>query len=96
MPPDELYAINGLQYLPFNTIYQLAAEQEELRQLLASQQEQLAILRGQREKLTLRSPIDGEVLTWDLEQTLSDRPVQRGQLLLSVGDLDGPPGRLLA
>ena len=69
---------------------QLAAEQEELRQLLASQQGQLAILRGQREKLTLRSPIDGEVLTWDLEQTLSDRPVQRGQLLLSVGDLDGP------
>ena len=26
MPPDELYAINGLQFLPFNTIYQLAAE----------------------------------------------------------------------
>jgi rhamnulokinase len=25
--PDELYAINGLQFLPFNTIYQLAAEQ---------------------------------------------------------------------
>ena len=25
-PPDELYAINGLQFLPFNTIYQLAAE----------------------------------------------------------------------
>ena len=28
MPPDELYAINGLQFLPFNTIYQLAAERE--------------------------------------------------------------------
>ncbi|HEY1830286.1 MAG TPA: rhamnulokinase family protein [Acidimicrobiales bacterium] len=26
--PDELYAINGLQYLPFNTIYQLVAEQQ--------------------------------------------------------------------
>jgi rhamnulokinase len=25
--PDELYAIDGLQFLPFNTIYQLAAEQ---------------------------------------------------------------------
>lgn len=24
--PDELFAINGLQFLPFNTIYQLAAE----------------------------------------------------------------------
>jgi rhamnulokinase len=25
--PQELYAINGLQFLPFNTVYQLAAEQ---------------------------------------------------------------------
>ena len=25
-PPEELYAINGLQFLPFNTVYQLAAE----------------------------------------------------------------------
>jgi rhamnulokinase len=25
--PEELYAINGLQFLPFNTLYQLAAEQ---------------------------------------------------------------------
>ncbi|HTC68946.1 MAG TPA: rhamnulokinase family protein, partial [Acidothermaceae bacterium] len=29
--PQELYAINGLQFLPFNTIYQLAAEQETER-----------------------------------------------------------------
>ena len=28
VPPDELYAINGLQFLPFNTIYQLAVERE--------------------------------------------------------------------
>jgi rhamnulokinase len=27
VPPKELYAINGLQVLPFNTIYQLVAEQ---------------------------------------------------------------------
>src|SRR5438552_16405059 len=26
IPPDDLYAINGLQFLPFNTLYQLAAE----------------------------------------------------------------------
>ncbi|MGI3781635.1 MAG: rhamnulokinase, partial [Janthinobacterium lividum] len=25
-PPEELYAVNGLQFLPFNTLYQLAAE----------------------------------------------------------------------
>jgi rhamnulokinase len=28
VPPEELFAINGLQFLPFNTIYQLAAERE--------------------------------------------------------------------
>lgn len=27
IPPDELFAVNGLQFLPFNTIYQIAAEQ---------------------------------------------------------------------
>jgi rhamnulokinase len=27
VPPEELYAIAGVQFLPFNTIYQLAAEQ---------------------------------------------------------------------
>src|SRR5262245_32657536 len=27
IPRDELYAITGVQHLPFNTIYQLAAEQ---------------------------------------------------------------------
>ena len=28
VPPDELYAVNGLQFLPFTTVYQLAAEQQ--------------------------------------------------------------------
>jgi multidrug efflux pump subunit AcrA (membrane-fusion protein) len=69
---------------------QLAAEREELAQLLASQREQLSVLRQQREKLVIRSPMDGRVLTWDLEQLLSDRPVQRGQLLLSIANLNGP------
>ncbi|ALE72339.1 carbohydrate kinase [Pseudonocardia sp. EC080610-09] len=27
VPPDELYAVNGLQHLPFNTVFQLAARQ---------------------------------------------------------------------
>ncbi len=31
VPPHELYAINGLQTLPFNTLYQLAAEGSRLR-----------------------------------------------------------------
>jgi multidrug efflux pump subunit AcrA (membrane-fusion protein) len=69
---------------------QLAGEREELMQLLASQQEQLDLLSLERKKLAVLSPIDGQVLTWDLEQTLADRPVQRGQLLLSVANVHGP------
>jgi multidrug efflux pump subunit AcrA (membrane-fusion protein) len=69
---------------------QLAAEQEELRQQSASLQQQLSLLREEREKLVVRSPIAGQVLTWNLDQLLADRPVQRGQSLLSVADLQGP------
>lgn len=29
VPPDELYALSGLQHLPFNTVFQLAAESPE-------------------------------------------------------------------
>jgi rhamnulokinase len=28
VPPEELFAVNGLQFLPFTTVYQLAAEQQ--------------------------------------------------------------------
>ena len=38
----------------------------------------------------MRSPIAGQILTWDVEQLLASRPVQRGQMLLSVGDSSGP------
>jgi len=68
---------------------QLAAEKEELLKVLESQSKQMHLLLQQREQLTIRSPLDGQVLTWDLEQLLTDRPVQRGQSLLSVGNLAG-------
>lgn len=67
----------------------LAAEQEELRQLFQSQQRRLELLREQRERLVVRSTIAGEVLTWEAEETLLNRPVQRGQSLMTVADLEG-------
>ena len=47
-------------------------------------------LAQQQAELALTSPIDGQVLTWDVEQLLESRPVQRGKVLLTVGDLAGP------
>ena len=32
----------------------------------------------------------GQVLTWDLKPLLEARPVQRGQVLMTVADLEGP------
>ncbi|PAY17655.1 hypothetical protein CKO51_20745 [Rhodopirellula sp. SM50] len=69
---------------------QLAAEEQELKQQLASLQTQIALVRKQRASLEVRSPIGGRILTWDPEDLLADRPVQRGQLLVSVADLSGP------
>jgi hypothetical protein len=40
--------------------------------------------------LRVRAPMKGQVLTWDLDQLLAARPVQRGQTLLTVADVDGP------
>lgn len=68
----------------------LTAQQEELQEETASFEKQYEILEAQQAELTVRSPIDGEVLTWDLKQLLEARPVNRGQVLMTVADLEGP------
>lgn len=68
----------------------LTAEEEELKEQIRSLTSQQEILTRRRSALSLRSPLDGRVLTWDVEQLLESRPVQRGQRLLTVADLDGP------
>jgi hypothetical protein len=69
--------------------HELAAEEEELKEQLKGLGEQQKILEAQRDDLTVRSPIDGEALTWNIKQLLEARPVARGQALLTVGDLSG-------
>jgi multidrug efflux pump subunit AcrA (membrane-fusion protein) len=69
---------------------QLSAEEERLRKLLESLRRQKDILAQQRAELQVRSPTDGQVLTWDVDELLETRPVKRGQLLLTVAQLDGP------
>ena len=68
----------------------LTAQEEELREEIASFEKQYEILEAQQAELAVRSPIDGEVLTWDLRQLLEARPVNRGQVLMTVADLEGP------
>lgn len=69
---------------------QLTADEEELKERQRTLELQRKLIEERRAGLTLRSPIAGKVLTWDVSQHLMARPVERGQALLSVGDTAGP------
>jgi multidrug efflux pump subunit AcrA (membrane-fusion protein) len=66
----------------------LSAEAVQLELRQKSLVEQLAILEKRREDLTLRSPFEGVILTLDVQQVLRGRPVERGQVLFTVADLN--------
>jgi multidrug efflux pump subunit AcrA (membrane-fusion protein) len=68
----------------------LVAQGEELRELVRSLDAQYEILQQKQKDLEVRSPMAGEILTWNIEQLLSARPVDRGQTLMTVGNLAGP------
>ena len=68
----------------------LSAEEEEVKAELAGLSAQQAILEHQAAALTVKSPIAGEVLTWNPGELLTARPVARGQTLLTIAQTDGP------
>ncbi|MGE3242133.1 MAG: efflux RND transporter periplasmic adaptor subunit [Pirellulales bacterium] len=68
-------------------LYRLSASEREFQQQLANLTAELKLLNGQRDELVVRSPIAGRVLTWDLSNRLAARPVERGEVLLTVADL---------
>lgn len=70
-------------------VRQLAADEEELKERLKTLERQRALIEERQKHLTLRSPIAGRVLSWDLSQHLSARPVERGQSLLTIGETSG-------
>ncbi|HEX4132911.1 MAG TPA: efflux RND transporter periplasmic adaptor subunit [Pirellulales bacterium] len=67
----------------------LEGERSELKQKLASLDQQLEVYHEKRRLLEVRSPIAGQVTTWNIEQLLRQRPVRQGQVLLSVADTSG-------
>jgi multidrug efflux pump subunit AcrA (membrane-fusion protein) len=64
----------------------LAAEQRQLDEKLASFERQRELLESRRDALTLRSPRAGQVITRDVQTLLASRPVERGQILLTIAD----------
>ncbi len=67
--------------------YRLSAEERELQQQLTNLRHELELLEAERNSLLVTAPIAGRVLTWDISQRLAARPIERGQVLMSVADL---------
>jgi multidrug efflux pump subunit AcrA (membrane-fusion protein) len=69
---------------------QLAAEEEQLKEQVRGLDAQQRLLGELRNELRVASPIRGVVLTWNATDTLQDRPVKQGQLLVTVADPTSP------
>ncbi|MCC9605725.1 biotin/lipoyl-binding protein [Blastopirellula sp. JC732] len=69
---------------------QLSADEIRLTRRIANLQEQLLLLDKQQQSLTLTAPVAGQILSWDIDETLQARPVSRGDSLLKVAEVDGP------
>jgi multidrug efflux pump subunit AcrA (membrane-fusion protein)/transcriptional regulator with GAF, ATPase, and Fis domain len=65
-------------------------ERLKLESQLKSLQLQLLLYKEKTKKLKVVSPIDGEVVTWQVYELLIFRTVQQGQILMSVVDPSGP------
>ncbi|MDX1943936.1 MAG: HlyD family efflux transporter periplasmic adaptor subunit [Pirellulaceae bacterium] len=68
----------------------LTAEVEQLQEEVKGYERRLALVETEREELTVRSPVAGEVITWDARQRLLTRPLRRGDALLTLADPTGP------
>jgi multidrug efflux pump subunit AcrA (membrane-fusion protein) len=66
-----------------------SSEKTQIGEQLESLARQQKLLEAQREKLIVRAPTTGEVITWNVEKLLQRRPVQTGQVLLTIADTQG-------
>ncbi|MAT69524.1 MAG: hypothetical protein CMJ58_08365 [Planctomycetaceae bacterium] len=62
------------------------AEKERLEKQLEGINRQIALHEEIRKKLLIRSPIDGEVVTWRVKQLIEGRTVRTGNRLMEVAD----------
>ncbi len=67
----------------------LSAEIAETETEIENLSGELQFIKQQQEKLTIRSPIAGQVITWNVNEQLMNRPVRRGESLMVIGDTAG-------
>lgn len=68
---------------------QLQGRLAELEATLRSLEQQRELLLAKRKELTIYSPADGEVITWDVKNLLRERPVRRGDVLMEIANPQG-------
>lgn len=61
----------------------------ELERLLEAYQAERFLLRIKQRNLDVYAPCDGIVITFDVREKLTNRPVQRGQVLMEVANPEG-------
>jgi hypothetical protein len=66
----------------------LQAEKNELLTKDTVLQRKLQLQRDRKAELMIRSPIQGRVVSWDVEKNLRMRPIMTGQVLMEVADLE--------
>jgi len=90
---ERMFAIQGalLKHadLPPQERNRLSGELAQLKQTVDGIDRQLELYRRKEEQLIVRSPKSGQVVTWHVGDVLLERPVQRGQMLMSIADPDG-------
>lgn len=71
-------------------VARIEVEMSETEVQIEGLKSQLEILYGREKRLVITAPVDGTVATFQIEQLLSGRPVNRGELLLEIMKPDGP------
>jgi multidrug efflux pump subunit AcrA (membrane-fusion protein) len=68
----------------------LAGRRAQLEREIEGLEAQLALYAEKRKELEVRSPIEGVIVTWQVRDLLLLRPVEKGQVLMSIADKTGP------
>jgi hypothetical protein len=68
----------------------LAGRRSQFEREIESLEAQRQLYEAKRQDLEVRSPINGVVVTWQVRDRLLLRPVEKGQVLMSVADKTGP------
>jgi len=64
----------------------LQGQVQQYAQTARSADDQLQLLQQKKKQLQVLSPITGDVITWQIEEKLQLRPVEKGQMLMTVAD----------